>query len=182
MRNNCGGLHTEQHWRCSKLFPFTTATFTKPKFLPWLSSPLLFSPSSCSTLSALPAACSLCTLTLPVTPLHLSSVSSYLPTLFVNTHIWSLPQFRIVLHKFVAAAAAAVVVGFAAKWSRDTTYAGFAGFGTDEISRVCWVIFLKFTTQIVLGLSQFQDFAAQICHICCCCCCCCWCWSWIFSL
>jgi hypothetical protein len=34
----------------------------------------------------------------------------------------------------------------------------------------------------VLGLSQFQDFAAQICHICCCCCCCCWCWSWIFSL
>jgi hypothetical protein len=80
-----------------------------------------------------------------------------------------------VLHKFVAAAAAAVVVGFAAKWSRDTTYAGFAGFGTDEISRVCWVIFLKFTTQIVLGLSQFQDFAAQICHICCCCCCCCWC-------
>jgi hypothetical protein len=80
-----------------------------------------------------------------------------------------------VLHKFVAAAAAAaiVVVGFATKWSRDTTYAGFAGFATDEISRVCWVIFLKFITQIVLGLSQFQDFAAPICHICCCCCCCC---------
>jgi hypothetical protein len=59
-----------------------------------------------------------------------------------------------VLHKFVAAAI--VVVGFAAKWSRDTTSAGFAGFATDEISRVCWVIFLKFTTQIVLGLSQFR--------------------------
>ncbi len=63
------------------------------------------------------------------------------------------------LHKFVVAAAAAaaiVVVGFAAKWSRDTTCAGSAGFATDEISRVCWVIFLKFTTQIVLGLSQFR--------------------------
>jgi hypothetical protein len=63
-----------------------------------------------------------------------------------------------VLHKFVAAAAAAaiVVVGFATKWSRDTTYAGFAGFATDEISRVCWVIFLKFITQIVLGLPSFR--------------------------
>jgi hypothetical protein len=81
-----------------------------------------------------------------------------------------------VLHKFVvvaAAAAAIVVVGFAPKWSRDTAYAGFAGFDTDEISRVCWVIFLKFITQIVLGLSQFQDFAAQICRICWC-----WCWCW----
>jgi hypothetical protein len=47
-----------------------------------------------------------------------------------------------VLHKFAfvaAAAAAIVVVGFAAKWSRDISYAGFAGFATDEISRVCWV-------------------------------------------
>jgi uncharacterized protein YfaQ (DUF2300 family) len=61
-----------------------------------------------------------------------------------------------VLHKFVVAAAPIIVVGFAAKWSRDTTYAGFAGFATDEISRVCWVIFLKFTTQIVLDLSQFR--------------------------
>ncbi len=30
-----------------------------------------------------------------------------------------------------------------------------------------------------VGSSQFQDFAAPICHICCCCCCC---WSWFFPL